>query len=505
MATFEIQTPDGKFRVEAPDEQTALEAVGVGSPQQAADPETTLAGVGKAAWTGLREGGAGLAGLPADALDLIGRMTGKGDQTAQFAKDYGSGAMLDRVKGATGEMYEPQTGIEKTARTAGSFLPGLVGGGASIPVKLATRVGLPAAASEGAQALTEGTAAEPYAGIAGALTGLAGGMGLERIGRAKNVAARPTRDAIATRTDELYSDPQLKGVQIAPTPIGQFVDDLKVKIDRDVAADFDAERTFKMLDKLKTGQTARVEDLDRVRKRLGEYAGELSPNFKPTPNARAAMEARSAIDDFLANLKQPQLMAGDAQAASAVLGEARATAQVGFKMDKISRWIRDAEIDATKAHSGANLENVIYQKIAVALKNPQKHLRGWSKDEVAALKRVMPNLAESILRRGAKFLGGGGGLGQLGTAAAGGGMFGLPGMVGLPALGMAANKAGSSIAMRKLNNVSDVIASNAPMYAGNRAAFQQSLQGPGLLGRLPSPGQASLYTALMAQRPQPVQ
>jgi hypothetical protein len=501
MPIFEIEFQGKAFEVDAPDQASALAALDSMKPEA----ETTLAGVGKAAWTGLREGGAGLAGLPADALDLLGRMTGKGDQTAQFAKDYGSGAMLERVKGATGGMYEPKTGIEEAARTGGNFALGLVGGGASLPVKLATRVALPAAASEGAKALTEGTAAEPYAPIAGAIGGLAAGMGLERIGRGAKVAARPTRDAIATRQDDLYNDPHVKNLVIAPKPVAQFVDDLKIKIDKDVTPAWDADGTFKMLDKIKTGQPIPMGELDSIRKHLGTYAGELSPAFKPTPNARAAMAAKSAIDEWLPTLQQQQLVSGNAQIAGPILREAQKTAHVGFKMDKVKKWISDAEIDAGKSHSGGNLENIIYQKIAVALKNPQKHLRGWSKDEVAALKRVMPNLAESILRRGAKFLGGGGGLGQYGVAAGGAAAFGPLGAIGLPAVGMALNKAGSGIAMRKLNNVSDLLASGAPMYAGNRQAFQQSLQGPGILGRLPSPGQASLYTALMTQRPQPVQ
>lgn len=502
MPVFEVQTDSGTFEIDAPDQAAALAAMD-SMPKQG----TTLAGVAKSAGAGLVEGMAGLAGLPADALDLVARGadallgTKAGEESAPIAAKLGSKAMLDRVKGATGPLYESQGGVENFARTAGSFLPGMVGGAASIPVKLGTRVALPAAAAEGAKALTEGTALEPYAGIAGAIGGLAGGMGIERAVTRPAVAARPTQADVAKRTSDLYNDPQLKGVQIAPNPVGKFVDDLKVKIDQNVAADFDAERTFKMLDKLKTGAPSSIQDLERVRKRLGEYAGELGPNFKPTPNARAAMTARSEIDDFLANLQQPQLMAGDAQAASAILGEARATANQGFKMEKIARWMRDAEIDAAKSHSGGNLENVIYQKIATALKNPEKHLRGWKQDEVAALKKVLPNLAESILRRGGKLLGGGGGLGQLASGAAGGSMLGFPGMVGLPALGMGMNKAGSAIASRKLKNVTDVLAANTPMFAPNKPAFQQALQGGGVLGSLPSPGQASLYSALMAQRP----
>jgi hypothetical protein len=70
-------------------------------------------------------------------------------------------------------------------------------------------------------------------------------------------------------------------------------------------------------------------------------------------------------------------------------------------------------------------------------------------------------------------------------------------------VGMALNKAGSAIAMNKLNNVTDLIASGAPMYAPNRAQYQAALRGPGLLGSLPSPMQGAVYAQLM-QRPQPV-
>lgn len=519
MPVFEVQTDSGTFEIDAPDQAAALAAMD-SMPKQG----TTLAGVAKSAGAGLVEGVAGLAGLPADALDLVARGadallgTKAAEESAPIAAKLGSKAMLDRVKGATGPLYESQSGIENFARTAGSFLPGMVGGAASIPVKLGTRVALPAAAAEGAKALTEGTALEPYAGIAGAIGGLAGGMGIERAVTRPAVAARPTRAQIDNETNALYARPELGQVRIHGNEAARFADQTQVAIDRGTIAGMrgavpahDADRTFRVLDRLRNPgvgagpHEVRIADVEGVRRILGEYAGEVGPNFRPTPNARAAMAARTNIDDFLANLNQNQLSAGNAQAASAILREARQTAQVGFKMDKIDRWVRDAGIDAAKSHSGGNLENVIYQKIATALKNPEKHLRGWDAQERAALQRVLPNLAESILRRGGKLLGGGGGLGQLASGSAGGAMFGFPGMVGLPALGMAANRAGSAIAMRKLNNVSDVLASAAPTYAPHRQAFQQSLQGGGILGALPSPAQGSLYTALMAQRPQPVQ
>lgn len=533
MPVYEVQTDSGTYQIEAANEQALSAAVGELPKAQGA----SLSGIAKSAGAGLVEGVAGLAGLPADALDLVARGadallgTKAAQESGPIAQKFGSQAMQKRVEGMTGPLYKSQGGIEDFARTAGSFLPGMVGGAASIPVKLGTRVALPAAAAEGAKALTEGTALEPYAPVAAGLTGLAGGLGIERALTRGGVAARPTRDAIEARTKSLYGSKELDEVLVNPNPTSKFIDDLQTRIERDIASTDDAKGTLNLLNRLKGAPEPqpspaarlqaemnwetlpqpkpraplRIEDFDRVIKRLGDEAGEVNANHKPTPNARAAMESRKALMDYLSNLQQPQLLAGDAQRASAILREAKATAQQGFKMDKIARWLRDAEIDAASTHSGGNLENVIYQKVRTALKNPEKHLRGWSADERRALERVLPNLAESVLRRTGKLLGGGGGLGQLISGGAGGAMFGWPGMAALPAAGMAANRAGSALASRRINNLSDVIASNAPMYAQNRQAFQQSLNGPGLLGSLPSPSQGSLYAALMAQRPQPVQ
>ena len=501
MPIFEIESGNGKFQVDAPDQATALAAL---QAHQAPEAETSLSGLGKAALSGAIGGVADIAGLPADVLALTG-MKGSDD----FQKAYGSEAIRRGITNKTGyEFYNPQNFAERVASTGGSFLPNMIGGGAGLATKLATRVAIPALAAETAGELTD---QNPYAKVGAALAGGIAGIKGERMLAKPGVAARPTRADIAAETDALYQHPEVKRLELDKPTVAQWVDDTKRAIDQGSLPgmkapipDFEAERAFKAFDRIKGANgNVRVAEMDGVRKILGEQAGELGANFKPTPNARAAMALKGQIDDFLGNINPAYVLAGDAAAASSILQQARANAQVGFKMDKVSRWINDAQIDAAKSHSGGNLENVIYQKIAAALKNPQKHLAGWSKEEKAALQRVLPNLAESILRRAGKLMGGGGGLGQLGAGAAGGAALGPIGAIGLPAMGLALNKAGSAIAMNKLNNVTDLIAAGAPMYAGNRAAYQAALRGPGLLGSLPSPMQGAVYAQLM-QRPQPV-
>lgn len=81
-----------------------------------------------------------------------------------------SDSITKAVEGQTGKFYEPKTTAGKYARTAGEFLPSSFLGPGSAAVKLGT--GLTAGfGSEAGGQLTEGTAAEPYARVAGALMG----------------------------------------------------------------------------------------------------------------------------------------------------------------------------------------------------------------------------------------------------------------------------------------------------------------------------------------------
>lgn len=77
--------------------------------------------------------------------------------------------LSDATGGATD--YEPQTRAGKFAATTGEFLPGAMVAGGMSPSNLMRFGVAPAVTSEGAGQLTEGTAYEPYARLAGALLG----------------------------------------------------------------------------------------------------------------------------------------------------------------------------------------------------------------------------------------------------------------------------------------------------------------------------------------------
>lgn len=70
-----------------------------------------------------------------------------------------------------GEGYEAETVPGQYAQTLGQFLPGAAAGPGSLPQRMLLQTLLPALGSETAGQMTDGTAAEPYARIVGALAG----------------------------------------------------------------------------------------------------------------------------------------------------------------------------------------------------------------------------------------------------------------------------------------------------------------------------------------------
>ena len=135
------------------------------------------ADVVKSAGVGVAQGAIGLATLPGN-LEQLGRMGI--NAVANFAgaeenvvdpetalPNYGS-VKRGIEQNLTGEFYRPQTTAGTYARTIGEFAPAAIGGPAGWANR-AARVAAPAAVSETAGQLTEGTDLEPWARIGGAL------------------------------------------------------------------------------------------------------------------------------------------------------------------------------------------------------------------------------------------------------------------------------------------------------------------------------------------------
>lgn len=430
---------------------------------------STLADVAKSAGTGLVKGVVGLAGLPGDITELgargldyatrgIGGLIGQ-DIAPRPPQDplLGSGQIQRGLESVTGPLYEPKTTAGNFAQTAGEFLPSLIGGPEGLATKFATRVAAPAVLSEGAGQLTKGTAAEPIARLAGAVTG---GLGAAKA-LAPKVLAAPTVEELGAAAKSAYQHPTIAALELHPSSTsfaaGKITDDLNNSGFRQL----NAPQTYGLVQELKTsGQTAKVADVDAVRKALGKVAG----NFANPIEQGAANKAIKGIDDYLSNLKPFDVAKGDAAAAVPILQNARANYAAKMRVTRADKAGYRAELNAASAHSGGNINNATRQALKSLLLN-DKAMRGFSAEERAMMEKVVKGTATgNVMRRVGKILATSGmhGAGIIaGSIAAALPTHGLS--LALPVLGAGAKKLGDLSTARAIRNLDNAIAMRSPL------------------------------------------
>jgi hypothetical protein len=192
MPVFDITAPDGKqYEIEGPNAEGALAAL-----QQHLGPQPSTAvdvaksgGIGVAKGVIAGAGGAGdLRGLLSRGVDYAAEKMGASPESAGnfksaaertarltsmgsvFADAPTSRDIQSKIEGQTGEFYKPKTTAGKYAQTMGEFLPAAAAGpGRMVPKLVSALAG--GAGSEAAGQATEGTKAEPYARVLGAVAG----------------------------------------------------------------------------------------------------------------------------------------------------------------------------------------------------------------------------------------------------------------------------------------------------------------------------------------------
>lgn len=135
-------------------------------------------GLGKSLGTGMVEGAWDLVRLPFTAAELSDSVMHRiaPDDVPDPADNPVYGWFRDTRENISGALYQPQNTFEEYARTIGTMVPGAVAIPGSIPGNLVRYGVLPGVASEAAGQMTEGTAFEPYARMAGAILGGTAGM-----------------------------------------------------------------------------------------------------------------------------------------------------------------------------------------------------------------------------------------------------------------------------------------------------------------------------------------
>lgn len=363
----------------------------------------------KSGAAGLAKGAIGLAGLPGDAANLLTR-------GSQVASDYianklgfdkgpePTGPLLPTstgiqkgVEGVAGDFHKPQTVAGEYAQTAGEFAPAILGGGEGLMAKLATRVAAPAAASETAGQLTKGTALEPYARIAGAV---GGGSLASVLSRAPELAA-PTIEELKDAARAQYNHPDVKNVQINPDAADFLHHWIRNDLENGTNSGFRAAnepKTFAAISELSNpnqsmgrsvGAPVSIDDIQSVRKVLGRIADDRSATGTATSDAVAANRAIGHVNTFLENLRQPDLLRGNASRASDLLQEAGQNWGAAKRAEEVATRAENARIQAASTYGGGNINNALRQALRPLAKNDFQKARGFNPDEQTALERAV--------------------------------------------------------------------------------------------------------------------
>lgn len=389
-----------------------------------------------------------------------------------------SGYMSNATGGATD--YQPQTTAGEYARTVGEFLPGGVGlrGAQTIGQGLAYGTALPALASETAGQMTEGTAFEPFARVAGALVG--GGIG-SRLG---NQAKASTPTAREIRQSAGYGDDMTEMLRNAKTSnstyqgiVADLWDDVKqAGTSYKVQENFG--KTLRNELKLVQQEGASLHSLERLRRALRSAGG----GKLDTAEQAIAGRLIDKLDDAVENLSASNIASTGASGKPAldVLKEARQTYRIGKKAQIIEDAVERAQTQASGVENGLRIQ---FRRI---LNNP-KLKKDFNKQELEAISKVANgDLSTNAMRwlgtfglpidQGRSGLGallGGGAGAAIGNMVAGGAGATIGGP-GLMAIGTAA-KVGANNATKNAAEIAEILVKAGPQGQAALSA-QQAIQ-----------------------------
>lgn len=204
----------------------------------------------------------------------------------------------------------------------------------------------------------------------------------------------PTVDELKNASRAGYRSPEVAAVQINP----QAVQGLSTRIENELVNQgfrpraASAPGTFEEVRGLVPPQGVpyvNVADLDSARRALGLQARQLDAVGQPTAEAAAARIAVDRINDFLPNLQQPDLLAGDAARANQILEDARQNWGAAKRAEQVQTLADNARIQAASTYGGGNINNATRQALRPLLRNNAAKARGFNQDELDALSQAV--------------------------------------------------------------------------------------------------------------------
>jgi hypothetical protein len=525
MATFQFQTPQGTFEVEAPDQDTAVRAFQGMNQQPAAMPgidptkdnpeayqaairqaqaDRNVAAYNAAPW--YKQAPVAVS----DELQSLahGASFGLADKAAAYLRAATNGTSYDQERakidqqmqgvrdraGWAGTAAEVAGGAKAAAELAGQGLTtaGMFGTAdmAGLPGVLA-RAGLmaPEGAAYGAlnaygndQNMGTGALIGGGAGALGSVIGDAVSSGVDKLaGLFNKKPVIPSLDEISALKSAAYDKADQAGVAFTPDAINKLRTNIaNAFADRAFlpANEPGAAAVLQQIDALQ-GQNVTLKGLDAIRKMAGNA---YIPGNKSN-NALTA-EIANQIDNLVSKPGAGDVLMGDAQAGWQALAEARNLASREIKMNKVADALNSADLRAASTGSGGNVDNATRQNLRRILEKP----RGYTPDEQAALEQaVRGTTTQNALRLAGKLSPTGNGL----MAALGIGGTMVNPMVGLASLGgMGAKSLADSMTGQNVQQLMDTIAAG-----GSKSATQAA---PNLVQRLAQSERDPLSRILMS-------
>lgn len=277
-------------------------------------------------------------------------------------------------------------------------------------------------------------------------------------------APAPTREALVEAADQGYEAARGMGVQFNPQRVGGVAYEIQGGLIGDGFISITAPKTHGILENFRRavddapeGVSASFADLDGIRRALGK----VSQGADKT-DAAAARIAIRGIDDFVAGAQQGDVFAGDAQKLSQVARDARDNYAAAQRAGRLEKAEEAADLQAATGGSGANIDNAIRQRAKDILKS-RKDLAGWSKEEIAELRKVAVG---GPVRNASRLLGKLAPTGVVSSALSGGSgfaAFGPAGAIGIPMAGFAFKKLSDTMTMSQMNKVSELVRSRSPL------------------------------------------
>lgn len=287
---------------------------------------------------------------------------------------------------------------------------------------------------------------------------------MSKAGGAAKVAA-PTVEALKDAARAGYQSEAVKGLQLDPQALSNWSNAARAALEDKGFVSELAPGTHAILKRaagpIPDGSTVTGTNVDSLRKALGNAA----KSSNSTERA-AAVRSMEELDKFLPAVKPGEVIAGSPEVAASTLADARGNWSAASHAELLDKKQLRAELRAAAANSGQNVANSVRQRIADILVSDRER-RGFSKQEIALMERVVNGSgAQNAIRALGNLMGGGGGALAAGYEVAG--ALGHGPLAAVPAVGFGLKKLSNALVGRDMDKLNELVRSNSPL--GRRVA-----------------------------------